>query len=101
MVAAVRDAHRRWPTGHYALWYPIKARGALDQFHGALVDTGLRKLLRIEFVATPDQALRGAGLIVINPPWRIEDQVEGLLAELGPALGRPDAARKIDWLVRE
>ncbi len=101
LVAALRNAYRRWPTGHYALWYPIKARGALDQFHGALVDSGLRKLLTVEFVATPDAALRGAGLILINPPWRLEDQLDALLAALGPALGRPDAARKVAWLVPE
>jgi 23S rRNA (adenine2030-N6)-methyltransferase len=101
LVAAVRSAHRRWPTGHYALWYPIKARGALDRFHGALAEAGLRKLLAVEFVATPDEALRGAGMVLINPPWQIADKLAALLADLGPALGRPDAARRVDWLVPE
>jgi 23S rRNA (adenine2030-N6)-methyltransferase len=101
LVAAVHAAHRRWPTGAYALWYPIKVRGALDQFHGALADAGLRKLLAVEFVATPDAALRGAGMVLINPPWQIERPLATLLDELAPALGCPDAVRRVDWLVPE
>ncbi|HUA52361.1 MAG TPA: 23S rRNA (adenine(2030)-N(6))-methyltransferase RlmJ [Candidatus Sulfotelmatobacter sp.] len=105
VVAALRGAHRRWPTGQYALWYPLKARGALDRFHGALVDSGLRKLMAVEFVAAPDETapdvLRGSGLILVNPPWRLEDALAPLLDALGPALGQPNAVRRLDWLVPE
>jgi 23S rRNA (adenine2030-N6)-methyltransferase len=101
LVDRLLAAHRRWPTGQYALWYPIKERGAVERFHGALAGSGLRKLLRVEFLPTPDQSLRGSGLILINPAWRIEDGLATLLAALGPALGRPDAATRLDWLVPE
>jgi len=105
VVAALGDAHRRWPTGQYALWYPVKARGALDRFHGALVDSGLPKLMAVEFVAAPDETapdvLRGSGLILVNPPWRIEDALAPILDALGPALGQPNAVRRLDWLVPE
>jgi 23S rRNA (adenine2030-N6)-methyltransferase len=101
LVEALTAAHRRWPTGQYALWYPVKTRGALDRFHGALATSGLRKLLRVEFVPTPEAGLRGSGLVLVNPPWRIEDQLAALLEQLAPALGRPDAARRVDWLVPE
>jgi 23S rRNA (adenine2030-N6)-methyltransferase len=101
LVAALTAAHARWPTGQFALWYPIKERGAVDRFHGALATAGLRKLLCAEFLPTRDQALRGSGMILVNPPWRIEDRLDALLAALGPALGRPDATARIDWLVPE
>lgn len=101
LVAALVGAHKRWSTGQYAIWYPIKTRGALDRFHGALVESGLRKLLRVEFVPTPDAALAGSGLVIVNPPWRIEERLSALLDQLAPALGRPDAERRIDWLVPE
>jgi 23S rRNA (adenine2030-N6)-methyltransferase len=101
LVEALAAAWRRWPTGQYALWYPIKERGAIDQFHGALATAGLRKLLCVEFLPTRDQSLRGSGMILINPPWRLEDRLGALLAALGPALGRPDATARIDWLVPE
>jgi 23S rRNA (adenine2030-N6)-methyltransferase len=101
LVATLVGAHRRWPTGQYAIWYPIKTRGALDRFHGALAESGLRKLLRVEFVPTPEAALAGSGLVIVNPPWRIEARLCALLDQLAPALGRPDADRRIDWLVPE
>ncbi len=101
LVEALAAAHARWPTGQYALWYPIKERGAIERLHGAIATAGLRKLLCTEFLPTRDQALRGSGMILVNPPWRIEDQLGALLAALGPALGRPDATARIDWLVPE
>jgi len=101
LVEALAAAWRRWPTGQYALWYPIKERGAIERFHGALATAGLRKLLVAEFLPTRDQSLRGSGMILVNPPWRIEDRLGALLAALGPALGRPDATARIDWLVPE
>ena len=105
VVAALRGAHGRWPTGQYALWYPIKARGAVERFHAALAGSGLRRLMVVEFAttreATSPDALRGSGLILVNPPWRLEDDLAPLLAALGPALGLPDAATRLDWLVPE
>jgi 23S rRNA (adenine2030-N6)-methyltransferase len=101
LVAALVGAHKRWPTGQYAIWYPIKTRGALDRFHGALVETGIRKLLRAEFVPTPEASLAGSGLVIVNPPWRIEARLTALLDQLASALGRTDAERRVDWLVPE
>jgi len=101
LAELLRAAHARWPTGQYALWYPIKERGAIDRFHGALATSGMRKLLMVEFLPMPDASLRGSGFVLVNPPWRIEDRLAALLDALGPALGRPDAARRIDWLVPE
>ena len=31
MVAAFAAAHRKWPTGIYALWYPVKDLAAVDR----------------------------------------------------------------------
>jgi 23S rRNA (adenine2030-N6)-methyltransferase len=101
LVEALPRAHARWPTGQYAIWYPIKGRGALDRFHGALAGTGLRKLMVVEFSATPDEALKGSGLVLVNPPWRIEDKLADLLSALGPALDRPSATHTVAWLVPE
>jgi 23S rRNA (adenine2030-N6)-methyltransferase len=101
LVEALCAATRRWPTGQYALWYPIKAAGAVDRFHGALATSGLRKLLRAEFLPNRDQSLKGSGMILVNPAWRIDEALATLLAALGPALGRPDAMTRLDWLVPE
>jgi 23S rRNA (adenine2030-N6)-methyltransferase len=101
LVAALQGAHQRWPTGQYAIWYPIKDAAPIARFHGALAGTGLRKLMLVELVATPDRALRGSGLVLVNPPWRIEDTLAPLLDQIAAGLGRPDAARRVAWLVPE
>ncbi|RUW96788.1 23S rRNA (adenine(2030)-N(6))-methyltransferase RlmJ, partial [Mesorhizobium sp. M2A.F.Ca.ET.037.01.1.1] len=43
LVDGLRKAHRRWPGGIYALWYPIKDRRAVTAFRGALKETGIPK----------------------------------------------------------
>jgi 23S rRNA (adenine2030-N6)-methyltransferase len=101
LVAALQGAHKRWPTGQYAIWYPIKDTAPIARFHGALATAGLRKLMIVELVATPERALRGSGLVLVNPPWRIEDALTPLLDQIATALDRPDAARRVEWLVPE
>ncbi|TIP11082.1 MAG: 23S rRNA (adenine(2030)-N(6))-methyltransferase RlmJ, partial [Mesorhizobium sp.] len=53
LVENLRRAHRRWPGGIYALWYPIKDRKAVAAFRAALKETGIPKLLDIGFEIRP------------------------------------------------
>ena len=65
-------AHRKWPTGIYALWYPIKGRSEPDALAKRLRRLGIAKILRAELhrLALSDPArLNGSGLILVNPPW--------------------------------
>lgn len=97
------EAHRKWPTGIYLLWYPIKERDAPDALARRLRRLGVPKVLRCEITLrapSADSGLVGSGLIAVNPPFRLSDELQILL----PALGRmfsPTAAHRLDWLVRE
>jgi len=85
LVKRVHEAHARWPTGIYMLWYPVKDRPALWKFHDTLAATGISKILCAEFIyeeETRADRLNGSGLIIINPPWKLDEQ----LADLFPAL---------------
>jgi len=104
LAEAVRTAHRKWPTGIYLLWYPIKDRSGPHELAARLGRSGIAKILRVELGAAAvgePARLNGAGLIVVNPPWRLADE----LARLGPALGpvlRPGAQTiALDWLASE
>ncbi|MEE8272261.1 MAG: 23S rRNA (adenine(2030)-N(6))-methyltransferase RlmJ [Alphaproteobacteria bacterium] len=102
MVAGVVAAARRWPTGLYALWYPIKLRGAIDGFHGELAMTGLRRQLVVELTARGGPpGLIGSGMVLVNPPWRLADRLAELLPALGAILYGEGAACRVDWLVGE
>ncbi len=96
-------AHERWPTGVYALWYPVKDPGAVKNFHKRLQESGVQRLLGTEFWirdrATPD-TFNGTGLVLCNPPWKLEDTLESLLAGLVPLLGEDSGAGRRVWWIR-
>jgi 23S rRNA (adenine2030-N6)-methyltransferase len=97
-------AHRKWPSGIYLLWYPIKERVAPDALARRLRQSGMGKILRVEFsVAVPRGSTRLAacGLIVVNPPWTLAGELEILLPELAAALAGVQGAHRVDWLAGE
>ena len=105
LAEGLQQAHRRWATGIYALWYPIKSRRPVEQFHGDLVNSGIRRVLLAELMIRPGDdpdGLNGCGLAIVNPPWRLKQQIEALLSFLSPLLAQPGAkAGRVEWLVEE
>jgi 23S rRNA (adenine2030-N6)-methyltransferase len=96
-------AHRKWPTGIYLLWYPIKDRRAPDALARRLKKLGVPNILRCELtIGAPrtESALAGSGLIVVNPPFTLEPDLRALMPALCGILS-PEAAATADWLVPE
>jgi 23S rRNA (adenine2030-N6)-methyltransferase len=98
-------AHRKWPTGIYLLWYPIKDPAEAQGFSRGLVRLGIAKMLRVELIlptAGPDTGLRGSGLIAVNPPWTLHDELRAVLPVLADVLSRgATSAVTLDWLAGE
>ncbi len=85
LVAAARTAHERMASVILAVWYPIKERPAIWRFHEALVAANLPRLLIAEFLFHPEvrsDRLNGSGLIVMNAPWKIEEEFARLFTAL-------------------
>jgi 23S rRNA (adenine2030-N6)-methyltransferase len=105
MVQGLAAAHRKWPSGAYLLWYPIKDTAEVAAFSRRLARLGIAKMLRVELVvAAPadDTGLRGSGLIAVNPPWTLHDELKTLLPALAQVLARGPAPRQtLDWLTGE
>lgn len=88
-AAMLTDAVAKWPTGIYALWYPVKDRRICDSFIASLVEAGLTRMLRLELcVDEPrlDGPLVGSGLLVVNPPWTLAEQAGVMLPALAETL---------------
>ncbi len=105
LAAGLAAAHRRWPTGQYLLWYPVKDLAAVDRLRLALAKSGIPRILRAElFVrdrATPDR-FNGTGLLLVNPPWQFEAALEALLGGLAPILADgPGAGFLLDPIAGE
>jgi 23S rRNA (adenine2030-N6)-methyltransferase len=100
---ALAQAHRKWPSGIYLLWYPIKGRDAPDALARRLRRLNVPKILRCELTIGPpaaDGALAGSGLIVVNPPYPLEAQLRKLLPALTRVLA-PAGGYRLDWLAGE
>ncbi|MBT9289183.1 23S rRNA (adenine(2030)-N(6))-methyltransferase RlmJ [Prosthecodimorpha staleyi] len=99
------DGLRRFAGGVFALWYPIKDEAETGAFHRILIETGIRKILRVELRTAqvePGRSLTGSGLILVNPPWTLEAELGRLVPALAEwlATGR-GAGGRVDWLVAE
>jgi 23S rRNA (adenine2030-N6)-methyltransferase len=105
LVDGLRKAHRRWPGGIYALWYPIKDRGAVAAFRRALADSGVPKILDIVFQIRPPSAepqLDGCGMVVVNPPFTLERELATIFPALHKLLAVEQPSRwSFDWLAGE
>jgi 23S rRNA (adenine2030-N6)-methyltransferase len=101
MEAGFAEAFAKWPTGVYLLWYPAKSRRASDGLAQrvaaiAAATAGGGKCLRLEFSVAPQTAgaaLASAGLLVVNPPWPLQDELKAILPELEKPLGQGGAGR--------
>jgi len=90
-------AHRRFPAGVLAAWYPVKHRAPVRALHAALRETGIRDIVAAEFLLREpvDPArLNGCGLVVVNPPYRFEAECEPLLNALLGAIGNHEAGAR-------
>jgi 23S rRNA (adenine2030-N6)-methyltransferase len=104
VVTALTSAHKRFATGIFGLWYPIIERGVTERMLQNLIDTGIRKQLRIEHCITADGAVRGmtgSGMLFINPPWQLENQARLLLPWLNEVLSEAGGHWKVEWQVQE
>src|SRR5690606_33770832 len=82
LVDGLSKAHRRWPGGIYALWYPIKDRAAVARFRQDLAGAGIARVLDIGFeIRRPSSTLGlyGSGLVVVNPPFTLEGELRSIL----------------------
>jgi 23S rRNA (adenine2030-N6)-methyltransferase len=94
-------AHRKWATGVYVLWYPIKGRGEADAFAKRLRRLAINQVLRAEMLVAPHSnpgRLNGAGMVIVNPPWTLENELCVLLPALASILGESSGKFRLDWL---
>lgn len=103
--AALADALRRFPSGCYVVWFPIKNGFAAAAFTAHLDTLPLPPTFVVELTLTAgdgSERLAGCGLVVLNPPWQIETELERIAAELASLLARDDtASHRAFWLQTE
>ncbi len=100
-IAALREGLARWPQGTFALWYPIKLRRSLAPFHRRAATLPGKSVLAAELMVRPDDSplrMNGSGMLLVNPPWKLDATLRPALAALVSALGERGAGSRVDWL---
>ena len=102
---AIRLCMQRWPTGVYAIWYPIKLRSQVQPFLRWLPRSGAKRVLRAELLLHPDDSplrLNGSGMVILNAPWKFDDVLRQSMQAMARLLSKDRPAEwKLDWLLQE
>lgn len=81
-------AIKRFRSGIYAIWYPIKEKLKVERFYRTLKTQLPLPIFAIELNIYPDlpSHLNGSGVVVINPPWQLDNTINEVLPWLWNAL---------------
>ena len=109
LIKQMQEWKKRWPTGTYILWYPVKENLPVAALHEAAAALGINRTWVCEYhdahlppLPESDQGnrkrLRSSGLIVFNAPYQVPERVEAALAEIAPVMG---GRVQTKWLVAD
>ncbi|MFL1732440.1 23S rRNA (adenine(2030)-N(6))-methyltransferase RlmJ [Moraxella oculi] len=111
LVDLLTVSHKKFATGTFVLWYPIKNKEAVTLFHKKMKRTEIRRQLICELNLYPNDVavgMNGTGLYIINPPWQFDEHAKDILRTLAPILKPADAPTMsldemavVKWLVGE
>jgi 23S rRNA (adenine2030-N6)-methyltransferase len=105
IAAALGEGLRRFPSGVFAVWYPLTERARVDDFFAELLALRPPPTLAVELAIAGEQSpvkMKGCGLVIVNPPWQFDREAEAMVAFLGEALAQaPGGGGSVRWLVAE
>jgi 23S rRNA (adenine2030-N6)-methyltransferase len=93
MADGMEEAIRRFATGVYFLWYPVKNRHDTDAAIRRILRASGKPALRLELEIEKPQSegpLHACGILSINPPWKLKEECELLLPALHRSLAEKD-----------
>ncbi|MCF8473621.1 MAG: 23S rRNA (adenine(2030)-N(6))-methyltransferase RlmJ [Emcibacter sp.] len=86
----VLKAYKKFSTGTYAIWYPVINRSLINDLEQKFITSGIKKVQLFELGLAKDSkewGMTSSGMIVINPPWKLMENMSLLLPKLLKALG--------------
>jgi len=90
--ASLEAAVKKWPSGAVLIWYPVKDRDLVARFTERLKRLALPDAWRVEFdcdaIGEGVAGLAACGLILVNPPWTLPEELKAALPRLAALLAR-------------
>ena len=94
---------RRFAQGVFVLWYPLKADRTAETVVSGVAAMGVPGTLKVELQvreAFTGGGLAGSGLVIVNAPWKLDEELRLLVPALAGRLGLGDWGRgEVEWLV--
>jgi 23S rRNA (adenine2030-N6)-methyltransferase len=90
VVEHVKQLHRKFATGVYAIWYPIADPERTAFLLRRMRSSGIKRIVQLELGVTRDHrepGMTGTGMIVINPPWNLAEVMQPALEFFARRLG--------------
>ncbi|MCK5818976.1 MAG: 23S rRNA (adenine(2030)-N(6))-methyltransferase RlmJ [Psychromonas sp.] len=90
VVDTIQKSIKRFATGTYALWYPVVYRRTIKNLQRNILKTGIRNIQLFELGVGADSdevGMTSSGMIVINPPWTLKNEMQLALPFLSKQLG--------------
>lgn len=90
LIHQMQEWKKRWSTGCYMIWYPIKAHLPVTALHDAARELGLNRTWVADFLIhdrdQPD-TFNGCGVLMMNTPYQLPEKISTLTPELCSLLG--------------
>ncbi len=103
VVTGVQDSLKRFASGCYMIWYPLLAREEPEQMVKALQDIDAPNWLNVTLQITGkslDIGMYGSGLYIINPPWKLAENLQEFLPILTTLLAKDEhASYQLDFQI--
>ena len=93
LARAFIAAHRKWPTGVYVLWFPIKHPSELDRFQAELLSAGTKRLTLVTLDVARPEGLSKTGLFLCNAPFTFGTEWSAALAWVAEKLAQGQGTR--------
>ena len=97
LIRALDEALQRFPTGTYAVWYPLlaklQARELPDRLKRLPAESWLHVTLTVKSPSSEGIGMHGSGMYLINPPWTLAKALEEAMPYLVEVLGQDSGAR--------
>ena len=90
VVESLIQMVKRFAIGTYALWYPVVDRKRNKQLEQAIKNSGIKNILLFELginADTEEHGMTASGMIVVNPPWTLAEEMKQTLVWLVDKLG--------------
>jgi 23S rRNA (adenine2030-N6)-methyltransferase len=103
-VNTIISGYKKFSTGCYILWYPVVHRHYIDTMETQFKQSQVRNLLKVEYQQqndTEEYGMTGTGLFIVNPPWKLNNQLNEVLPFIKQFMGESQSSYSINQLIEE